>query len=736
MYLLWLLYFAFKQKLQLNTIVCALIFLIGSYFLLPTEHAEKSNKNILEEPILIKGKIDSQVYLKDSSLSFIVKQNDAVKVNVRYFYENDIQEVKDPLKTIETGRECILKGIHSPPPIKSNPGQFDYAQYLANQAIYSEIVVADLQDISCAKKSFLSPIWSLRNKLILKIKTNYNDLSSSWLIALILGEDSFIESDIIDLFRHWNIAHLLAISGLHTAIFVGIIYFILMKLLKLTIEKTQIILIIILPIFTILSGAEPSVIRASLMVISFIILNLLKIRLTPSDLLSLIFIILVILDPALLNHIGFQFSFAVTFSLLISLKWLNQTNNRLIQSFKISFISQMIILPLQLHYFAVFQPLSIILNVFVIPYFTLFVIPYMFVMLLALMLPEILRSLLDVFFTWIHTIFLDSLKKLDLLFSDHFLIGDLQVNQFIIYYVILFMFMWAIEKIKIPRATVIGVVFVVFIFFLNLKESFSPEGRVTMLDIGQGDAIMIELPHRNGVFMMDVGSSFSFKEQEPSKKVYEQIIKPYLYYRGIDSIDGIFLSHDHLDHTGSLEFMLDEFNIKEVFVSPYHPIEGDLLAALKKSKTKITIINPPEKLVRNGLSFQILHPVKDQFDENDNSLIVYTEIGGKSWLFNGDASTHNELEVLNTFPNLKADFLKVGHHGSNTSTDEVFLQNIMPKYGLVSAGANNSYGHPTLEVIERLENHDIEIYRTDEDGAIEYNYNLKTKKASLSKYIK
>src|SRR5699024_11737657 len=138
----------------------------------------------------------------------------------------------------------MLKGIHTPPPIKSNPGQFDYAQYLANQAIYSEIVVADLQDISCAKKSFLSSIWSLRNKLILKIKTNYNDLSSSWLIALILGEDSFIDSDIIDLFIHWNIANLLAISGLHTSIFVEIIYFILMKLLKLTIEKSQIILMI------------------------------------------------------------------------------------------------------------------------------------------------------------------------------------------------------------------------------------------------------------------------------------------------------------------------------------------------------------------------------------------------------------------------------------------------------------------------------------------------------------
>src|SRR5699024_10062287 len=93
-------------------------------------------------------------------------------------------------------------------------------------------------------------------------QNNYSETTSSWIIALVLGEDSFIDPNIIDLFRHWNISHLLAISGLHTAIFVGIIYFILIKLLRLTLEKTQIIIIIILPIFIILSVAEPSAIRS------------------------------------------------------------------------------------------------------------------------------------------------------------------------------------------------------------------------------------------------------------------------------------------------------------------------------------------------------------------------------------------------------------------------------------------------------------------------------------------
>src|SRR5699024_7470263 len=218
------------------------------------------------------------------------------------------------------------------------------------------------------------------------------------------------------------------------AIFVGIIYFILIKLLRLTLEKTQIILIIILPIFIILSGAEPSVIRASLMIISFIILSFFKVKLTSSDIVSWLFIILIIINPSLLNHIGFQFSFAVTFSLLISLKWLNQTNNRISQSFKISFISQMIILQLQLHYFSVF------LNVIVIPYFTIIVIPLMFIMILFMLFPTILRELLDDIFVGMHTMFVDTLLKLDILFSEYFVIGDLSVVHFLIYYLILFMF--------------------------------------------------------------------------------------------------------------------------------------------------------------------------------------------------------------------------------------------------------------------------------------------------------
>src|SRR5690625_7307421 len=103
------------------------------------------------------------------------------------------------------------------------------------------------------------------------------------------------------------------------------------------------------------------------------------------------------------------------------------------------------------------------------------------------------------------------------------------------------------------------------------------DGSGTLLFIGLGYANVIDLYYRKGVFIMDIGLSFSFTDMKPSSKVYKQVIKPYLYHRGIDSVDGIFLSHDHLDHTGSLEFMLNEFRVGELFISLYYLIEGYLL---------------------------------------------------------------------------------------------------------------------------------------------------------------
>src|SRR5699024_3765742 len=199
---------------------------------------------------------------------------------------------------------------------------------------------------------------------------------------LVLGDDSQIDSDITEIFQDWNLSHLLAISGLHVGLVAALFYFILVKFNLLTREKAQWLLILGLPIYAFLAGGEPSVWRSSIMVLFFILFNKLNWRISPMDVLSIVFILLIAADKYIIYHIGFQLSFPVTFVLLLSVIWVSHNESRVFSVLQISFIAQMMILPLQLAYFSTFHPLSILLNVLVVPYFTLFVIPSMFLLLL------------------------------------------------------------------------------------------------------------------------------------------------------------------------------------------------------------------------------------------------------------------------------------------------------------------------------------------------------------------
>ena len=129
-----------------------------------------------------------------------------------------------------------------------------------------------------------------------------------------------------------------------------------------------------------------------------------------------------------------------------------------------------------------------------------------------------------------------------------------------------------------------------------------------------------------------------------------------------------------------------------------------------------------EEIVIKDQPFHVLSPKKNMFDDNENSLVVYTTLGGLKWLFTGDIGTQIEKEIIQLFPELSIDVLKVAHHGSNTSTDEAFIQHVQPTYALISAGVNNSYGHPTEEVLETLDHENVTVLRTDESGAVQFRF--------------
>lgn len=717
-FFIWLLYLFYKKRIRLITLIATTLSFIFFYLYIPS--IERPQIGEIPSNESYHGKIISPIEQKSNSIQFTFQPFQMKeKFLVIHFYEenNDVD-----LSTLKYGALCKIQGEITVPEQARNPYQFDYQLYLLKNGITYQFIIHDVADIKCSKQNSLQYVFSLRDILMELSRKKLHAETSAWLQALVLGNDEFIDTETIHMFQRWSLSHILAISGLHIGIVVMIIYFMLVRFSIVTKEAAQSFLVMFLPVYAFLAGGEPSVWRASLMVVLGIVLVKLKVKLNITDIISIIFLLLIIINPYIVYHIGFQFSFLVSFGLIMSQKWLMQTKSNVFRVLQINFIAQMIILPLQVNYFYHFQPLSILLNFFIVPYFSLFVIPFTFLLFLFIYLPNPIIKLVEKLFLIIHQNVLSLIHVIDQHFYFPMLIGTFPTYAIVIYYLLLIAFMIYIEKEQMKKAALFGFSICLFLTFLVVRPYFSPEGTVTMLDIGQGDAFVIELPYRKGVFFIDAGAKFSFTDHTPTKSVYDQVIRPYLAGRGIRKIDAIFISHGDIDHNGSVNYIVDEFQVNEIIVSNFYTLSEEERTTWMKQNVKLTKVRANEKLVRNNHTFYTLAPERDSGSENENSLVLWTRLGGVNWLFTGDIDKRGEREIGRKYPNLIIDMLKVAHHGSNTSTDPQFIEMMKPKFAFISVGQHNRFGHPTKEVIETLENNNINIYRTDHHGAVQFKF--------------
>jgi len=709
------------------TIVHFLVFLcLISFFYhyFPHSTSEKFEIETAETMVhTFSGKIVTSPITTDTYVQFSLKEeNTNERILVTYFKnETDKSEqVNHVVERLYFGNTCTIRGKLARPERATNPYQFDYRTYLYEKGIKYVLDVATMKNVTCLPPSQIAPILSLRQTLIDKAMLKYDADVAAWIQALVLGNRSSLDDETIELFQRWSLSHILAISGLHVGIITSIIYFLFIRLRMLTVEVVECILIIFLPLYALIAGGAPSVWRASLMIVVVLLLRRSTYRFNYADIVSIVFLVLVIIDKYIIFDIGFQLSFAVTYSLVFSSELIRQTKSNLFRVFQISFISQMAILPFQIDYFHLFQPLSIIVNLFVVPYFSFFVIPLMFFFFIALPVPTLMTSPLEVLFRLIHEHLLHILFYIDEHVYYPFIIGELSLIEVCFYYVVFMTMMRTLQAKRINHSFSYGVLLVCVVVLFAVRPYVSPVGIVTMLDIGQGDAIIIELPYRRGVFFIDAGATVSFAQDEPSSRVFKQIIKPYMYGRGIHKIDTIFLSHEHLDHIGSVSYIIEHFQVDEIVVPPY--FEQKYLQAWKENNVHITEASIPSTIIRNNHLFQLLSPTSDFQSANENSLVLWTKFGEMSWLFTGDMEEQAERKLLQLFPNITFDVLKVAHHGSNTSTDRSIVQNGKPNVALIPVGKGNRYGHPATDVINLLEEEKVNIFRTDEMGAIQYYF--------------
>lgn len=235
---------------------------------------------------------------------------------------------------------------------------------------------------------------------------------------------------------------------------------------------------------------------------------------------------------------------------------------------------------------------------------------------------------------------------------------------------------------------------------------------VHYIDVGQGDSEFVELP--NGECMLiDAGTKESFDK-------ISQVIESC----GYDSINYVVATHPHADHIGSLSQIIDGYDIGEFYmpkVSSTSKTYENMIDSLNENNVNVFEAKAGVNIFDDeDMSIDILAPSSESYEEtNDYSAVIKITYGANSFLFCGDAETESETEMLfNCTDKLSADVIKIGHHGSDSSTSEEFLSAVSPQYAVISCGAGNSYGHPHTEVLERLEKHGVETYRTDDYGDI------------------
>ncbi|WP_163581213.1 DNA internalization-related competence protein ComEC/Rec2 [Gracilibacillus saliphilus] len=708
--IIFLVYIHRFSKLFITSLIAFSLF---SFYHIPSLNLNESEET---SSTYVQGNIQSQVEQNNQFLRFTFQASDDSLIQVYYFPKTDF---RFNLSSFRTGATCVLHGNFQKIPGARNPGQFHYKEYLGSQGIEKQFVIESLDKSKCEGQSPWQKIYDLRQQVLDHIEHQVSSFTYAWFAALLFGEREHLEDDVVNVFQNWNLSHLLAISGLHVGLILTIVYFLLLFVFRITIEKAQFLIACLLCFYPAMAGGSASVWRASLLAIVIIALSKLPVRFAITDMLSIVFIMMVILDPFIIYSIAFQFSFIVTFGIILSRKLLIIGNLWMV--LRISLISMLIILPIQLFHFYQFQPLSVFVNVIVIPYFTVVVLPILFLILLASFLPVVL-VILDHIFVHIHTAVIAALTTIDHWMPAPWLMGEFPICLFLPFYIILWLFLTCLEKKQLRKSLQYGSLLVMLLIMINLKPYLDHHGYITMLDIGQGDAIIVELPYRKGVFIMDAGGKMTADYSEKSSEIFDQVIDPFMKSKGINRIDAIILSHADHDHIGSVPYILAGYPVDYVITSPY--FDEKIIEQYNRivPETQFVNVKAGDTFELKDQLFEVYYPVRKQSDKNENSLVLSSIFGKDRWLFAGDLGEEGEAAIVNAYPELKTDILKVAHHGSNTSSSTPFLEAVEANVALISVGENNRYGHPHQEVLDNLDKFNVKVMRTDQSGALIYKF--------------
>ena len=532
--------------------------------------------------------------------------------------------------------------------------------------------------------------------------------------ALLIGMRDGVDDTMTRAYQVLGITHLFAISGLHVGLLSYLFYMVLIRL-GVRREWASVLLLIILPCYAILAGGAPSVWRAVMVSCLVILSALMKRRLRVENALALTFICFVMVFPRSIFQIGFQLSYLATFSILYSQKILRHVR---FPAISITIVTQMMVSPLLIHHFYEVSLSSFFTNILFVPLFAWVVLPINLLLLFTSYFS------LHTWLLWLYAPFRDLLTTIILWLKDvPFQLwqpGQLPIWQSLLLLITIMLSFIALET-KRPR---LYFPFIITILIIQLSPYWDSRLKISYIDVGQGDSTLIELPYRQGVYVIDSGGVLRFgneawRERKQPFEVGRQIVVPLLKGKGITKIDTLILTHPDADHVEGAEEIMQEVKVKEVHVTggTAKPVMADVVAEVKKQQIPFYVKRRGDVLRTGDYSLYYVSPTIANEGKNNDSLVVYLHSQQFTALFTGDLEAECEESLLQDAQLQNLTILKAGHHGSKTSSTAAFIAHTNPKLTIFSAGRNNRYGHPHPEVLARFEGH--HILNTAQQGTIE-----------------
>jgi competence protein ComEC len=712
---------------------CVVFFSLGSLlFSFQDRHYERQFKAFEGEQIQGIGRMTSPPQIRDNQIRLVVKTEEITAEDplTKEFKRTQTKgkvllvfPVTDENLTLSYGDKIAFQGRLQKPLGKRNPGGFDYKLYLKAKGmvaqVYSTQEKVQLTDENKGNVLVKSGI-VVRNRVVQIVEDYLPPQGAGLLNGILLGQTEGLSYEEREAFRRAGLSHIMAVSGMHVG-FLWIQFQFLFGFIPINKRYANAFIILLLWGFVLVTGFQPSVLRAVLMATVILLGRILRREPDVFAGISFAAMMLLLLNPYQIFQVGFLLSFSATLGIVM---FHQKIKNKILDwkipdlfkdIFSLTLSAQIGIFPIMARFFNSIPIFSILTNLVVFPVIGMIHFVGMGMVLLGALNLTITHAIAA--FEHLLLTFVFLVTK----FFSEIDFGVLIVKTpslFVILCYVLFLLMsyHLPQVLKKYRKAILGIG-MIFVLIMMLENLFFQPLEVVFLDVGQGDSAFVRTPEGK-TLLIDGGGYASNRTSDMGKTV----IEPFFHHRGIRKVDVMISTHADSDHLLGLLTIFKQFPVKHITI----PAVGDgyevLYDLLEKRGKEVTKLSQGDIIsLGKNTWIEVLHPQKDgglQEGKNNNSIAFKLHMKEVSFLFTGDIYKEAEQKMLENEGDLASSVLKVAHHGSNTSTSEAFLRGVSPQVAVISAGRNNRYGHPTEAVLERLHQQDIKIYRTDTDGAV------------------